>query len=93
MTNKLGSANPKNIPKRKKLTLVGEDLRQFDMKDIFENQVMKDDDIANRIDKIIAMKEQNNMFLEKVSEAHKFYDELVLKCIKGLSIKVQLNFG
>ena len=31
MTNKLGSANPKNIPKRKKLTLVGEDLRQFDM--------------------------------------------------------------
>ena len=79
MTNKLGSANPKNIPKRKKLTLVGEDLRQFDMKDIFENQVMKDDDIANRIDKIIAMKEQNNMFLGKVSEAHKFYDELVLK--------------
>ena len=79
MTNKLGSANPKNIPKRKKLTLVVEDLRQFDMKDIFENQVMKDDDIANRIDKIIAMKEQNNMFLGKVSEAHKFYDELVLK--------------
>ena len=79
MTNKLGSANPKNIPKRKKLTLVGEDLRQFDMKDIFENQVMKDDEIANRIDKIIAMKEQNDMFLEKVSEAHKFYDELVLK--------------
>tara|TARA_Y100001970_G_scaffold176213_1_gene214803 strand:+ start:1506 stop:1610 length:105 start_codon:yes stop_codon:yes gene_type:complete len=26
-----------------KLTLVGEDLRQFDMKDIFENQVLQDD--------------------------------------------------
>ena len=60
MTNKLGSANPKNIPKPKKRvdknTMLGEDLRQFNLDNTFNDILKNDRTLANRIDEIIRIK-------------------------------------
>ena len=59
MTNKLGSANPSRIPKPKKKvdknTMLGEDLRQFNMRKTFEEIIIKDKVVKNRIDDIIEL--------------------------------------
>ena len=56
-----------------KLTLVGEDLRQFDMKDIFENQVLKDN--KNAIDIPLS-----NTPLKKLSESSKEDTNTIADC-------------
>ena len=60
MTNKLGSANPSRIPKPKKKvdknTMLGEDLRQFNLDNTFNDILKNDRTLANRIDEIIRIK-------------------------------------
>jgi hypothetical protein len=82
MTNKLGSANPKRKPKFKaseKAKMLGEDLRQFNMKKTFDTLVRTDKEVANRIDQIIYLKEKNikmtNQIIDIYEDAKGYIDK------------------
>ena len=88
MTNKLGSSNPNKIPKpNKKIevktpTMLGEDLRQFNLEKTFKEFVDKDKSMANRIDELIRIKTKQVNTLNYFIDVHDNCQERLDKGVK-----------